>query len=224
MGVPARHVAPARRLKWVSSWARAQCRVALAILRLGGARYTRTGWVRTDGPAIIVMNHQSLLDIPTIVLMCGPILPAFVARERYVRVPVISTGLWLADCPVIDPRRDRDGAVALLRETVRRDRAIMIFPEGHRSPDGSLQPFRTAGLLAMLTERRVPVWLVATDGFSSGRHLLDLVQLHRIRGVTEVLGRFDPPTDEAALPAFLDDLHGRLSQAVARIRESRQGV
>src|SRR5687768_4856028 len=69
LGVSARHVAPARRLKWVSSWARAQCRVALAILRLGGARYTRTGWVRTDGPAIIVMNHQSLLDIPTIVLM-----------------------------------------------------------------------------------------------------------------------------------------------------------
>jgi 1-acyl-sn-glycerol-3-phosphate acyltransferase len=141
-----------------------------------------------------------------------------------VRVPVISTGLWLADCPVIDPRRDRDGAVALLRQTVRNDRAIVIFPEGHRSPDGSLQPFRTAGLLAMLTERRVPVWLVATDGFSSGRRLLDLVQLHRIQGVTEVVGRFDPPADEAALPSFLDDLHGRLSQAVARIRENRQGV
>src|SRR6185503_322315 len=103
-----------------------------------------------------------------------------------------------AECPIVDPRRDRVAAVELLRTAVRADRAVFIYPEGHRSADGDLQPFRTAGLLAMLAERRVPVWLVATDGFSSGRRLVDLLQLHHIRGITEVLGCFDPPADAEA--------------------------
>ncbi len=218
LSLPARYVAPARRLSWLTSWARAHCRLVLGILRVGGARCVRRGALRTDVPGIILMNHQSLLDIPTAVLMCEPVVPAFVARERYTHVPVISTGLQLADCPVVDPGRDRAAAVALLRNAVRKDRTIFIYPEGHRTPDGAVQPFRTAGLIAMLTERRVPVWLVATDGFTAGRRLLDLVQLHRIRGVTEVLGRFDPPDDEAALPAFVDGLHSRLADGVARIR------
>lgn len=223
LSLPARFVAPARRIAWVSSWARAHCRLVLGILRLGGARFVRRGTLRTDAPGVILMNHQSLLDIPTAVLMSAPVVPAFVARERYARVPVISTGLRLADCPVVDPRRDRPAAIALLRQTVRNDRAILIYPEGHRTTDGAVQPFRTAGLLAMLTERRVPVWLVATDGFTGGRRLVDLVQVHRIRGVTEVLGRFDPPDDEAALPAFLDGLHAHLADGLARIRSRPPG-
>ena len=112
--------------------------------------------------------------------------------------------------------------MSLLRQAVRHDRAIFIYPEGHRSTDGALQPFRTAGLLAMLTERRVPVWLVATDGFTGGRRLVDLLQLERIRGVTEVLGRFDPPADEAALPGFLEELHAHLAVALARIRSQQE--
>jgi hypothetical protein len=48
----------------------------------------------------------------------------------------------------------------------------------------------------MLRARRVPVWLIATDGFWAGRRLIDLVMLHRIRGVTAVVGRFVPPDDD----------------------------
>jgi 1-acyl-sn-glycerol-3-phosphate acyltransferase len=218
MGVPARRVSRARRLSWVSSWARAHCRMVLGMLRLGGAQCERRGVLPTDVAGLILMNHQSLLDIPTAILMCRPLVPAFVARARYARVPLISTGLWLAECPIVDPGRDRAAAVTLLRRAVHGDRAIFIYPEGHRSLDGALQPFRTGGLLAMLAERRVPVWLVATDGFSGGRRLVDLVQLHRIRGITEVLGRFDPPDDEASLPAFLDELQAHLAEGLARIR------
>jgi 1-acyl-sn-glycerol-3-phosphate acyltransferase len=192
--------------------------VVLGLMRLGGARFFRRGALRTDVAGIVLMNHQSVLDIPTAVIMCAPIVPAFVARERYARAPLIGTGLRLADCPVVDPRGDREGALAALREAVRADRAILIYPEGHRSTDGTLQPFRTAGLLAMLTERRVPVWLVATDGYTGSRRLVDLVQLHRIRGVTEVLGRFDPPADAAEIPAFLDGLHASLAGGLARMR------
>jgi 1-acyl-sn-glycerol-3-phosphate acyltransferase len=224
MSLAARPLGPGRRLSWVSSWARVQCRLVLDMLRLGGARSVRRGVLRTDVAGIILMNHQSVLDIPTAVLMCEPVVPAFVARERYARVPLIGTGLRLADCPIVDPKRDREGALATLRQAVHADRAILIYPEGHRTTDGTLQPFRTAGLVAMLTERRVPVWLVATDGFTGGRRLVDLVQLYRIRGVTEVVGRFQPPDEEADIPAFLDGLHSHLAEALARIRSGTPRV
>jgi 1-acyl-sn-glycerol-3-phosphate acyltransferase len=218
LSVPARFMPAATRLAWVSGWARAHCRLVLAVFGLGGARYERRGTVRTDVAGIIVMNHQSLLDIPTAIVMCGPLVPAFVARARYARVPLIATGLQVADCPVVDPGRDRDAALAQLAGAVHHERALLIYPEGHRSPDGSVQPFRTAGILAMLRARRVPVWLIATDGFWAGRRLIDLVMLHRVRGVTEVVGCFQPPGDEAALEEFVAMLQVELARAVAGIR------
>ena len=219
LSVPARFMPAATRLSWVSGWAQAHCRLVLAAFGVGGARYERRGTVRTDAAGIIVMNHQSLLDIPTAIVMCAPLVPAFVARARYARVPLIGTGLRVADCPVVDPGRDRDAALAQLAQAVQKERALLIYPEGHRSPDGSVQPFRTAGLLAMLRARRVPVWLIATDGFWSGRRLIDLVMLYRVRGVTQVVGCFQPPDDEAALEEFVAMLQDELARAVAGMRQ-----
>jgi 1-acyl-sn-glycerol-3-phosphate acyltransferase len=224
LSVPASRVRPSRRLAWISSWARTNSRVVLGLLRLGGARYVRRGEIETDKPGIIVMNHQSLLDIPTAIVMSGPLVPAFVTRGRYGLVPMIATGIRLADCPVIDPRQDREGAVATLRRAVWQERALLIYPEGHRSEDGELQPFRSAGLLAMLGERRVPVWLVATDGFRAGRRLIDFVlHVHRIRGRTELVGRYQPPADAEELPAFVEFLQAELAARLAEMRGTERG-
>jgi 1-acyl-sn-glycerol-3-phosphate acyltransferase len=221
LSVPASCVRTSRRLLWISTWARTNSRVVLGLLRLGGARYVRQGEIETDKPGIIVMNHQSLLDIPTAIVMSGPLVPAFVTRERYCLVPMIATGLRLADCPVIDPWQDRDGALATLRQAVWQDRALLIYPEGHRSQDGELQPFRNGGLFAMLEERRVPVWLVATDGFCAGRRLIDFVlHVHRIRGRTELVGRYEPPADAEQLPAFIDRLHADLAARLEGMRRT----
>jgi len=211
---------PDRRLQLVSAWARIVCRVVLGFLRLGGARYTRVGEIDTRGAGLVVTNHQSVLDIPTIVLMSRPFVPAFVARDRYARpgIPILPLGLRLAECPVIDPA-DRYGSLAVLREAVRRERTLLIYPEGRRSDDGQLQRFRPAGLLAMLEERRVPVWLVATDGFSAGRRVVDFVlNVHRIDGRTELVGRYDPPALAGDLPAFVSRLHADLGAHLVTMR------
>ncbi|MCL4820401.1 MAG: 1-acyl-sn-glycerol-3-phosphate acyltransferase [Vicinamibacteria bacterium] len=219
LAVVTRWTRPATRLSWVSRWARVGSAGAMTLLRLGGARSQSRGAVRTDAPGLVVMNHQSVLDVLVLILMTGPLVPAFVARERYTRTPVIGTGLRLADCPIVDPQRDRAGAVDGLRAAMDRERTFAIFPEGHRSPDGSLQPFRTAGLLAMLGARRVPVYLVATDGFQSARTLLDLAfGLGAVDGRTELLGRFDPPAAAEELPRFVDRLQAELEAGLQRLR------
>ena len=222
LGLVGRFVSPRRRLAWVSIWTRRMSAGVLRILGLGGAHYSRVGCIRSDQPGIVVMNHQSVLDIPTAAVMCLPLMLGFVSRQRYTAAPMIGTGLWLADCPVIDPHRDREAAIAVLRRAAWQDRMLLIFPEGHRSKDGELRPFRTAGLLAILEERRLPVFLVATDGYSPGRKLWDFVfNVHAIQGRTELVGRFEPPGDAVELPAFLDQLHKDLGAALARIRAQR---
>jgi 1-acyl-sn-glycerol-3-phosphate acyltransferase len=219
LAVVTRWTRPATRLRWVSSWARVGSAGAMALVRLGGARSRSQGSVRTDAPGIVVMNHQSVLDVLVLILMTGPLVPAFVARQRYTRAPVIGTGLRLADCPIVDPQRDRASAVEGLRAAMDRDRTFAIFPEGHRSPDGSLQRFRTAGLLAMLGARRVPVFLVATDGFQSARTLFDLAfGLGAVDGRTELLGRFEPPEVAAELPGFVQRLEVELEAGLRRLR------
>jgi hypothetical protein len=124
---------------------------------------------------------------------------------------------------VIDPA-DRHGSVAVLRQAVRRDRTLLIYPEGRRSDDGQLQRFHPAGLLAMLEERREPVWLVATDGFSAGRRVVDFVMnVHRIDGRTELVGRYDPPTLAEDLPAFVARLHADLGAHLVTMRARGEG-
>ena len=113
--------------------------------------------------------------------------------------------------------------MAILREAIRRERTLLIYPEGRRSDDGQLQRFRSAGLLAMLEERRVPVWLVATDGFSAGRCMVDFVMnVHRIDGRTELVGRYDPPPLAADLPAFVSRLHADLGAHLVTMRARRR--
>lgn len=222
LGAAVRRRGTPARIAWVSRWARVHCRIVLAMLRAGGARFSRRGTVPTDQPGIVVMNHQSVVDVPTVVLMCRPVVPVFLARERYARAPLIGRAMALADCVVVDPQ-DREVTLAALAGAVRHDRPVMLFPEGHRSLDGGVQPFRSSGMVAMLAARRVPVWLIATDGFCSGRRMADLFRLHDMRGRTEVIGRFEPPPDPADLPAFVARLEGEVRTAVEGMRTVRDG-
>lgn len=214
---------PARRLRLMISYARGMSRWIFALLRLGGASARRSGLLPTDQPVLILGNHQGLLDIPTIILICHPFVPLFVTRRRYARlVPAVSLALRLVGCPIIDPR-DRGGALAVLQKTAREEsHGILIFPEGHRARDGEIGPFKTAGTVATLSERRRLVYLVVSDGFWTCCRLLDfLFNVHKIRGETEVLGPFQPPEEPQELAAFVERLRQVMIDHLRAMRERR---
>lgn len=199
------------------------CRGIFWFLTLGGARFTRVGRVDTRGRGLVVMNHQSLLDIPALSLMVDPWVPGFIARARYGRwyVPMVSAGIWLADAPLVDPKRDAKGAVDLLgRLAASQARTFAIYPEGHRTRDGGLGAFRTGGLLAILRHQPgSPVTLVVTDGFAKARTFVDFAEnVHHLRGRTEVAGVLTTPADPEALPAFVEDIERRMREHLARMR------
>src|SRR5439155_20254343 len=78
--------------------------VVLGLVRFGGARIRRPGTVPTDGPVLVLMNHQSLIDIPTAILMCWPSVPLFVSRRRYARgIPMVSLMLRIRGDALVEP-------------------------------------------------------------------------------------------------------------------------
>jgi 1-acyl-sn-glycerol-3-phosphate acyltransferase len=220
--IPATWVFRSRRLAWVSAYMKLMSNGIFALLRLGGAHFTRNGVLPTESPILIVMNHQSLVDILTGIVMARADVPAFVTRRRYAYgIPVISPCVRLVGSPVIDPKRARLTAIGLIEQTARENaRSFLIFPEGHRSPDGRLLPFKSAGVQAVLRGRRMPVYLVVTDGASTARRFVDIVfNVDGLRGHSEVLGPFEPPAD-AEVGEFVSGLREQMAARLAARRET----
>jgi 1-acyl-sn-glycerol-3-phosphate acyltransferase len=219
---PAVYFRPERRRALISWFMKDASGGMLKCLQAGGARFRRVGTLPTSSPVLIVMNHQSLLDILTVTLLGSPAVPAFVTRRRYARwIPLVSPSIRMLECPVVDPRRDPHGAVTALKERASLEQhGLLIFPEGHRTKDGAIRPFKLAGIQAILTTRPMPVYAVVTDGLWVSRRLVDFVfNVHRIRGETEVLGPFESPASEADIPAFVGDLRQRMIDHLASMRE-----
>jgi 1-acyl-sn-glycerol-3-phosphate acyltransferase len=220
---PVVYLRPRWRSRVTSRYFRGMSHGILFCMRMGGATLRRSGTVPTASPVLVLMNHQSLLDIPTVGLMSWPLVPWFVTRNRYhYGVPAVSPCLRLMGCPVIDPNDPR-GSLRTMKKAARAlEHGMLIFAEGHRTLDGEIQPFQTAGVLTVLRERRLPVYVVVTDGFWSARRLVDFVLgVANIKGETEVLGLFEPPADADALPAFVESLHEAMVAHLALMRGRR---
>lgn len=137
-----------------------------SILAVSGIRVSVTGVERiaVDQPYIFMANHQSNLDIP-VLLGHLPVQFRWLAKAELFKIPVFGQAMRGAGYISID-RSDRQAAFESLRqaaEKIRRGLSILIFPEGTRSMDGSLQPFKKGGFV-MAVGAGVPVVPVAVRG------------------------------------------------------------
>jgi 1-acyl-sn-glycerol-3-phosphate acyltransferase len=115
-------------------------------------------------PAVFIGNHTSLFD-PPLMISTLPCRPVFVAKRELAGIPFLGWVIWLADFIFID-RRDRNAAMASLEEAairIRTGQTIVAFPEGTRSHDGRLLPFKK-GAFALAFEAGVPVVPFAIHG------------------------------------------------------------
>ncbi|MBM4381856.1 MAG: 1-acyl-sn-glycerol-3-phosphate acyltransferase [Deltaproteobacteria bacterium] len=120
--------------------------------------------VRATPCAVYMSNHQSVLDIGAIIETL-PVSWRFVAKKELTYVPFFGWALALSDQIVID-RGNRRRSVESLRRAAERVRAganVIIFPEGTRSPDGKLQPFKSGGF-HLAVDAGVPVIPVTVSG------------------------------------------------------------
>ena len=134
-------------------------------------------------PAVYAANHQSLFDIPVLVLAM-PTDFRMVAKRSLQFVPVFGWALWLAGFLFID-RSNRQRAIATLdraAERLRRGTSIVVFAEGTRSTDGTLLPFKRGGFVLAI-QAGVPVVPVTLVG---GRTVLAKGSLRPRPGLMKV--------------------------------------
>jgi 1-acyl-sn-glycerol-3-phosphate acyltransferase len=108
-----------------------------------------------SGPVILAMNHQSYLDPPLAGVTCDRAV-YFLARRSLLDVPLLGTLLpKLNVIPVNQEGIDRSALKALIR-VLKAGNAALVFPEGSRTLDGSLQPAEP-GLGLVIAKTLAPV-------------------------------------------------------------------
>jgi len=100
--------------------------------------------LKNSGPAIYVTNHTSSLDIFISMAIC-PYGGCGVGKKEVVRIPFFGWAYWLSGHLLID-RGNREKAVTSMNKLSKfvndKKLSVWIWPEGTRSMDGKLIPFK----------------------------------------------------------------------------------
>jgi len=97
---------------------------------------------------LLVSNHAGMADIP-LILGNIDINLRFLAKEELGKIPIFGWTLKLAGYVMIKRGQNRDALKSLLAATkvIKKGRSVHIFPEGTRSIDGKLLPFKRGAFL-----------------------------------------------------------------------------
>ncbi len=142
-------------------------RWARALLDVGGVHVTVEGIdaIALKRSYVFISNHLSFMDTP-VVLANIPVQFRFLAKRGLFQIPFLGQHLTRAGhIPV--PREDARAAVKsmqLAADTIQQKKiSLLIFPEGGRSHDGQLQPFKE-GAAYIAIRAGVPVVPIAISG------------------------------------------------------------
>jgi 1-acyl-sn-glycerol-3-phosphate acyltransferase len=140
---------------------------ARSLLAIAGVRVKVEGLEKlTPGASyLFASNHLSYMDTP-VILTHIPADFRFMAKDGLFKIPLLGTHLSQAGhIPV--PRHDPRAAVrtmTLAADNIRtRNISLLIFPEGGRSLDGLLQPFKD-GAAFIAIKAGVPIVPLAISG------------------------------------------------------------
>ncbi len=112
------------------------------------------GDLPTDRPLIIVSNHQSAMDIPMIACLFRKNHPKYVSKIENGRgIPSISYNIRNGGSVLIDRKNPVESIEKIknfAEKLEKKNRSACIFPEGSRSKNGVLKPFKQKGILQLL--------------------------------------------------------------------------
>jgi 1-acyl-sn-glycerol-3-phosphate acyltransferase len=116
---------------------------------------------------VITANHSSLLDIPTMAAAV-PIRFHFVSRPFFFKVPFLGWGMRAAGHISIERGKAREAAQTLknLEERLASGLSVCLFPEGTRSPDGTVQRYKRGPFMTAV-QTETPVLPVSLGGVAA---------------------------------------------------------
>jgi 1-acyl-sn-glycerol-3-phosphate acyltransferase len=179
------------------------------------------GKLDPNGCYVLMANHQSHADIVALFLAL-PMVPGFLAKAELKRIPIFGRAMQAGGHVFVDRKKHGQAvsAISAAAAEVRNGGSIVIFPEGTRSSQREVLPFKKGGF-HLAKEAGVPLVPIGIRGTAailakhsreirSGHcevHIGDPIAVDRVRALSlaelmsEVRGSI---TALSALPAAKD--------------------
>jgi 1-acyl-sn-glycerol-3-phosphate acyltransferase len=148
------------------------------------------------GPYIFMSNHQGYYDIFAL-LSHLPYQFKWLAKKELFSIPFLGWTMAAVRYISIDRGGTRDTVEAMneAAQKIRDGMSVVIFPEGSRSPDGSIQPFKKGGF-TLAIKSRVPIVPVSISG---SRDIMPKDRLTATPGEIRILVGHPIETESCAL-------------------------
>ncbi len=115
-----------------------------------------------SGPVLVIANHQSFLD-PVVVGQSTRRHLIFLARKTLFKNAFFSSIIRSLDAVPIDQEGiGKEGLKTILKQ-LSLGKAVLVFPEGTRTPDGTIQEIK-AGIHLLIRQAKVPIIPVGIAG------------------------------------------------------------
>jgi 1-acyl-sn-glycerol-3-phosphate acyltransferase len=206
---------------------RAACAVGMTFgfsLRTQGRRH-----VPARGPAILIANHQSFLD-PVLIAVAARRRPGALARKTLFGHPAFAWLIRSFNAIPVDQEGIGIQGIRVAIDFLRQGRVLIVFPEGGRTPDGTLQPLMP-GIQLLIKRAGAPVVPVGIAGayaaWPSWRHYPIPAPLFLPANKSCLAVSISPPLDArclASLPReqLLSALFAELQKARDRAEQLRR--
>ena len=196
-------------------WAATMVRLAFSPVQLIGADR-----INHEHPAVYASNHLSYMDTPVLFAKL-PFQFRILAKKGLWKIPFVGWYLKRSGQVPIDSGSSRSAIAGLLRgvATLKAGRSLFVFPEGGRSPDGTLQTM-ASGCAFMAIRAGVPLVPIALVG------TYEVLPMHvyslRPRVMKIVIG--DPIPTTGLTTKDADALTARLYTAIASMYHEHSGL
>ncbi len=206
-GVPITFIDPTGRFlhNYGQLWGRFGIRLAGARVEVSGAEK-----IPPDVPVIFMGNHQSNFDILALYAGLSHHF-SWIAKIELFRIPLFGYAMKRAGYLPLD-RSDGRRALKTMEyaaEKIRNGVSVIVFPEGTRSMDGKLLPFKRGGFL-LAAKAGVPIVPFTITGSAAVNPPKKLA----IRGGTITIRFGDPIPTAGATGRKRDDLIDRVRAAI----------
>jgi len=141
-----------------------------------------------DEPMVLISNHQSNIDIPTI-QGYFPFVPGFMAKKEMESWIFFKTWIPITNSIFIDRKNPREGIKAIRKSVklIKDGYPMLVFPEGTRSETGEIGEFKNGGFKVAIDSKAkiIPITLKGTYDIQNKKS----IRIFKNKNVKLIIGK-----------------------------------